>query len=79
MRKRRTYALFARPLGSKKGTRWVRMSSLALTKQRAVSVFQGSLLDGTMQGLNMALRPASWIEPRDLPPVPQEWLVGRAS
>jgi len=67
MRSKRKYALFARPWGAPKGTKWTRMSSLALFKQSAASVFQGSLLSGPERGLRMELRVAEPIEPLSLP------------
>lgn len=53
MKQPRKYSLFV-----KEGKNWTRLTPLALTLPGARRFFQGVLLDGTMNGLNMALRPA---------------------
>jgi len=50
--RKRLYSLFEKIDG-----KWVRQSETALYKDQAVRVFQTRLLDGSMNGKCMALRP----------------------
>ena len=53
MKTQKTYSLFA-----KEGKKWTRLTPLALGREHATRLFQDALLGGTMNGFNMALRPA---------------------
>jgi hypothetical protein len=48
-----TYSVFV-----KEGSRYTRVTALALSLASARRLFQGILLDGAMMGLHTALRPA---------------------
>ncbi len=50
----RTYSVFV-----KEGKKWARITPLALRLESARRLFQGILLHGSMNGLNVALRPAT--------------------
>lgn len=53
MRQQRPYSVFV-----KEGKKWTRVTPLALPLNSARRFFQGILLEGACNGLNMALRPA---------------------
>lgn len=54
MKNQRTYSMFARENG-----KWVRITPLALVLSSARRLFQGALLDGSLAGLAMELKPAA--------------------
>lgn len=54
MKAQRTYSLFC-----KEGKKWTRLTPLALKRNDATRLFQDMLLGGTMNGFEMALRPAA--------------------
>jgi hypothetical protein len=62
MRETRLYGLFVR-----NGKKWERIGALAFRKSVAVRLFQTALLNGSMQGKEMALRPVAG------KPAPEGW------
>lgn len=50
--KKRNYSLFV-----KDDKKWVRLTALSFTKDKACRIFQNALLGGTFKGLEMGLRP----------------------